>query len=655
MIVRVALPLPLAKTFSYAVPDRWSHCLAPYVRVRVPFHNKTGMGYIIGTEDGEARELKEIVEVIDPFPVIHHELIELCQWGARHYVTPMGLVLKCAIPPKFPFEKHITVKRRDPAVAVTDGTPLKKVLKTFDRGELFRLVQNGAIELCDKYAGEPFRQLEVSATGKEGEKPVFYQGGVTGRIGYYVDRIDEVLEGNGNVLFLLPDHQVAGHYFEKNLAERFPGKLFWYGSSVKESQSAEAFMRARACGGTIFLGNKSAVFLPVRDLSLIIVERYEEDEYRNEEGFRYNAVVLAMKRAAIEAVPVVIGSVAPTVDAWKDLREDRFKVVRGAMPRKYTTVTIQLEREIGPGVPVPQVLFDAIQERMNADGDIAVFTPRKDYGIRVHCLACKKPFKCPRCGAPLSFQKRKKSLICASCARRYDYNEVCSHCGGQLITFAYTGAEFLADEVGKAFPDGEVLLVTGDTVHDRLRERPLPDHCRGKRIIIGTQVLSKCYEMSATSILFIGWEELLRISGFRAEEKTFQIIGNLVDALNPEEIVFFNDVKRGFTGLSYLDTGQFYEKELIKREITGFPPYRRLFLIEFERTHEKTGEKMVAAIKNVFEEKGLGQSISGPFVSRRNKISWKMIAKDASDELVEVLIQVQKIGEMKVVADPIML
>ncbi len=375
-------------------------------------------------------------------------------------------------------------------------------------------------------------------TGRDGARRVaLFVGGVEERLSFYASLISEELSRGRNVLMLLPDYQAAGAFFFRCLSESFPGSVFWYGSSLPQKRKAEVYFRAGAEAGRLILGNKSCVFLPLRDNGLVIVERPEEDEYRNEEAFRFNAVRLAVRRAGIEGVRAVLGSAAPPLEALKRAADGMVDVVEGRAVESPPASSMRGDRNRSRQSYVPDAMIGAIREVLDQKGNVVVHALRRGYGANLFCIECGRTLLCPTCGAAtLNCNKERETLACSNCKALFPYEERCPNCGAGAVTFSEIGAEYLEARMKEAFPDRSVFRVTGET--DRARDVRLFESGAGS-VVVGTHVLSKLYGLRANLLILHGWEDLLRIGGYRAREKIFQTLTNLVDALRPQKLLLY--------------------------------------------------------------------------------------------------------------------
>ena len=327
MIVDVALPIPVAKTFSYSVPDRWKPFAKRFVRLKVPFNNKVHTGVITDIRDGDDTGLKEVNEIIDLFPVIDNTLIELSWWSSHYYVTPIGPVLKYVIPTTLNIVPYITIESKSDETSKMNGLTLKKAIHLVGRECLFRYHEKDLITLRDTLTNQIFSPIAEDKAEKETSDNVLFIGDVQNRLAYYTEAIAIALQKGTNVLMLLPDHFAAGNYFRKTFTEKFGDRVLWYGSETSAKSRMETFFHVRQQGGFLVLGNKSCIFLPMCKQALVIVERHEEDEYRNEEGFKFNAAFVAIKRASIAGIPVILGSACPSMEMYHYARINKFDII----------------------------------------------------------------------------------------------------------------------------------------------------------------------------------------------------------------------------------------------------------------------------------------------------------------------------------------
>ena len=649
MIAHVALPLPLRKTFSYTVPESWAPFAKPLARVIIPFGNRMLTGFILALEEGEDSTLKELADIIDIFPLIEGTSVQLCEWASQYYLAPIGVVLKYALPPKLQVVKYLSVKAKDEHVRNLDGLSVKAACALVGKWAVWDYHHQGLIQFYDSYTGLPFEPLGENHRPTEGYQPSLYIAGVEQRREEYLSVISEKLDQGQNVLLLLPDFHVVGDYFYRFLKGALGKRVFWHTSSQPKAQM-EAFFRARADKGCLILGNKSAVLLPVMNRGLIIVERPEEDEYRNEEAFRFHAVKLAIKSAELCRTPILLGSVSPPLEVMQLARDGLISLKKKQDLCLGRSVS-EVRTEGRARDQVPPELVQIIEKTIHNSETMAIYTPRKDYASRLYCLECKKPFLCPDCETPLTYHREGDKLVCSGCRQNFPYDETCAHCGGNLIQFSATGAEYVEERIAASLPIPQLLRITGESVR-RKDVRSLLQVARAPgTILIGTQILSRLYGLRVKRLVLMGQEEFLWIAGYRAHERVYQTFRNLVDALQPEE-VFVVVGKKSIIDVSPLvDEDRFYTEELARRRVAEFPPYTRLFLVEVRKMGE-VGERLVGEIVERLRQEGLDHRMIGPMRSKRGGVHWRMVLKGDEQLFARVFPWVYGLAGVRIEPDP---
>ncbi len=659
MIVQVALPITVEKRFSYSVPDRWQPYALPYSRVIVPFRNRNITGFITGTGKGETGGLKEIHEVYDIVPLLTDSLAGLCEWASLHYVTPLGMVLKYALPSSLNIEKHLVVRGGHNLPAGLEGMSLRKAYDMLGKNTVFNLFRQGSLSLQDTCADRPFQNINSGEGNGQGHvhggmTHNLFVGNVRDRLAYYMSRISDCLTKGRSVLMLLPDYYVIGDYFFRVFRKEFPEKVLWYGSRIQGKARMETYFSTRSDGGFLIMGNKSCTFLPVADSGLIIVERPEEDHYRNEEGFKFHGATLALRRARIEGIHLIYGTPSPSMEIARCMDEGMINVVSRPSSDIASYFEITLEKSPASYDPLPEDLVDIIREGVAKNERIAIYTPRKDFSSYIQCIECKTLFVCRHCNGILTYHKEKNLLVCGSCGRKEPYEEQCPQCGGCLIRFSRIGAEYLEECLVKLFPGHPVIKITGDTA----KKKAARIHAlSGKSpwILVGTQTMGSLYDLKVDTLILLGWEELSRISGYRASEKMFHVLHHMLDALSPETIYCFIEQKKRVGIRGFFDINSFQNDELSRRKNADFPPYTRLFLVEVEKRTESSGIKTVDTIREMLKSEGYTGPFTGPLYLKKDRHLWRIVLKGNEESLCSSLLRLYDFPDVRVEADPLYL
>jgi primosomal protein N' (replication factor Y) len=656
MIVQVALPLPINKTFSYRLPDYMIAAVKPLSRVKVPFGTRSLIGFVVAfDETGEGAEgLKAIEELIDPIPLMDRDCYRLCDWASRYYVAPIGLALRYALPPAISIERYCEARAENGSGLPWACSGLKKAYSLLGRKAVYELLSRKTIRLYDLFTDSP-----VGGDGMEDDRVGFTAslqiGTVRNRLEYYCSRISEELQQERNCLMLLPDRHGAGEFFYRILAKRFPGAVVWYGGQMGTKKRAATYFSARNRRGQIVLGNKSAVFLPLRALGLVIVERPEEDQYRNEDAFKFNAVQLALQRARIEGVPLLLGSISPPVEVMKLVEEGGIELRQGSILPVPVILSAMREKYKRQPTGLQPEILDVIGETLDRNGTVAVHTFKGAYASGLNCSACGQAIVCPRCGSfSVSFRKEENKLVCGTCKNSETYTEVCPSCGSSFIRFFDVGAEYLEISLRESFPEASVVRMAGE--RDQRPSRPKGSGSSEGRgtIVVGTHVLSKLYGFHADILVLHGWDGFIRsgAGGFRTQEKMFQTFRNLLDALEPQRLLLssFSGEPLGLS--SFLDLPSFYADELNKRKVAEFPPYERFFVVNILKRTEAAGSRVIKNIEELVTSKNLEHRMLGP-IEVKGRYAWRIVLKGNEETLSPLLSSLYRLPGVHIEADPL--
>lgn len=660
MIAKVALPLPIAKTFSYFVPEDKKPVIKPFQRVIVPFRYRSYLGFVIETMDTCEEGLKEISEIVDLYPLIDEPIKKLCLWASSYYITPIGLVFKYALPKYIRLEKNLLIEKREDCACEEliniKGNTLDRIISTIEPKKILEHIESEKIILCDRFTKQRFSpeynlNNNQNLKQKHNIEKVLFIGDIKKRIEYYICSIEEQLKNNKNVLMLLPDYDLSGKFFYEVLRERFGEKVFWYGSSIKQALRMETFFKARAETGNIIMGNKTCVFLPISNLSLIIVERHEEDSFRNEKEFKFNAWEVGIKRAEIENVSIIFGSIAPKIEIYHKVETKEFKVIEEGIPILTNSFEKRINKKIFFSNKIPEQLSEIIKERLINKKSVGVFLPRKHYSAQMQCITCGYTFVCLSCNSILNYKKKGNETICPNCQKHSHYKEICPQCKSTFIRFYQFGAEYIEEKIKERFGDIDIVLLTGDYILESIEK--FIDEKIDKKIIVGTYILSKLYRIYCDTLIFICPEDILNMAGYRAEEKLFQIVFNTVDALTPHEVYFFIDEKKDFKIERFKDYKGFYKDELEKRRLAEFPPFNNIYLIEIEKKSIKAGEKALKIIIDKIKASGLIKNMKGPLFEKRKRYKWKIIIKDNNENMKDFLFSLYDIQNISIEVNPL--
>jgi primosomal protein N' (replication factor Y) len=663
---QVALPLPLPQPFDYlpargAKPgDDPTGC-----RVRVPFGNRELVGVVTGTRPVEpVAALREVAAVLDPQPVFHGELLQSLRWLARYLHAPLGEVLATALPASLrrgeplpdthAWAWQLTEAGRTALPGLRAGKPrtfaealgdtardeetLETTLGGGWRGAARALAQRGLVERLAVPAhtlamaprapapdANPEQQAAIEAIqGARGGFAALLLDGVTGsgKTEVYLQAIAECLARGRQALVLVPEIGLT-----PQLLARFRARLgvpvHALHSGLGDGERARTWTAAWRGEARVVVGTRSAVFTPLPDAGLIVVDEEHDASYKQFDGIRYQARDFALVRAKALGVPIVLGSATPSLESLHNARQGRYvhlRLPRRAGEAKPPAVRVLDVRKRALEAGLSPDLLAAIRSALDAGGQVLVFRNRRGYAPVLLCHDCGWSAQCQRCDAPMTVHAHGRRLQCHHCGARRSAPPACPDCGGLALQPQGVGTERLEQVLGERFDDVPVLRVdSGSTRRRDALESLLAGLGDKPGILVGTQMLAKGHDLpNLTLVAVVGIDEGLFSADFRAGEKLAQLLIQvagragraqrrgevLLQTHHPDHPLLQLLVRGGYHA--------FADAELEQREAAGFPPYAHLALLRAEAKHADPPMQFLHAAKAALQDADARLELHGP-------------------------------------------
>ena len=463
----------------------------------------------------------------------------------------------------------------------------------------------------------------------------FLLHGVTGsgKTEIYLRLVADALALGRSALVLVPEITLT-HQMVSRLRARFDGRVAVLHSGLTRGERIAQWSQLREGAVPIAVGARSALFAPLRDVGVIVVDEEHDGAYKSDEGFRYHARSLAARRARAEGCPLVLGSATPAL-------ETRFAAERGALVR------LRMQ-ERASGRPLPAVaLVDLVRERANlprgarrslsptltralretlADGAQAIlFLNRRGFSSQIACVDCQDVTRCKHCDISLTYHAAARVLRCHYCDHQVRPPEKCAACGSDRLALLGTGTERIEEDVRVAFPDARIARLDRDTASRRgAVERVLAELRSGaKNVLIGTQMVAKGHDFPGVRLVGVLNADLgLHLPDFRAAERTFQLLtqvaGRAGRGSEPGRVVIqtFAPSHYAIAPATTHDYERFYAAELEHRQSLGYPPFGRLALVRVSAIDELAARDAAAALaetaRSASLEHGAGVEVLGP-------------------------------------------
>lgn len=628
-IVDVLAPVALDQCYSYRVPAGMA--AAPGDLVRVPLGPRETTAVVWGEAEprpGLDNRLKDIADVLD-FPPIADRHRRFIDWLANYTLAPRGMVLRMALragehlgPERErvgvrlagPRPQRMTPARMRVLSALADGMVRPKSEAAREAGVspgvIDGLVDEGTLEavvLPPETAADPpdpdFASIELSpaqaaaadalrATVRAGGFSASLIDGVTGsgKTDVYFEAVAETIRAGRQALILMPEIALTTAFLAR-FAARFGVRPAEWHSQVPQRRRARTWAAAANGEAKVIAGARSALFLPYSSLGLVVVDEEHDPAYKQEDGVRYHARDMAVVRARIEQVPIILSSATPSVETEVNARRGRYR--RLSLPERFggqrmTAIeAIDLTREGPPrGRYVAPRLAEAVKIALERGEQALLFLNRRGYAPLTLCRACGFRFQCPHCDAWLVEHRFRRQLACHHCGFATPRPPACPKCDA-VDTFVACGpgVERMEEEVAALFPDARALVLSSDLIAsvERMQEE-FAEIAEGRvDIVIGTQLVAKGHHFPKLNLVGIVDADMgLGQGDPRAAERTFQLLHQVAGRAGRE----------AGHGLGFLQTHQpehpvmraliagdramFYDAEIAARERFGYPPFGRL-------------------------------------------------------------------------------
>ena len=639
------MPLHVAQTFTYRLTSEQSAKAKPGARIKVPFGRKLITAYIVAIHDQlpvnlelAEEDLKDANSLVDLEPVCTPEILQLARWVADYYASPLGEVIKATLPPGInppPQGSFVKAKlRRFVRLQTTRDSGPKKTTDKQQR-VLDVLAQNGAMALQAllKEAGvgaatvsslEKKRLVEIydeavrrdplahapslpaedfTLTRAQSEVlqaikqqvdeqtySAFLLHGVTGsgKTEIYIRAMHAALERGRSAMMLVPEIALTP-VFSQRLRSHFGDQVAIFHSSLQRGERFDEWTRVRNGEARVVIGTRSAVFAPVQNLGLIVVDEEHESTYRQQESPYYNARDTAIVRAQKESATVVLGSATPSLESFHNARTGKYRLLtlperiaaRPMAPARIVDMRSVFVRHGKPRV-FSDELLDAIQRTHERGEQSIILLNRRGYSSFILCRSCGETIQCPNCDVTLTYHRSERIIICHYCNHRQAVPKVCPSCGKKYIYYVGEGTEQLEELLTQLFPALRVARIDRDTTaRRRVFEQSLADFSAGKiDTLVGTQMLAKGHDFpNVTLVGVVSVDAGLALPDFRSAERTFQLItqvaGRAGRGPRPGQVLIqtYHPYHYALRHACAQDYEGFYNEETHYRQNHSYPPF----------------------------------------------------------------------------------
>ena len=700
----------LNRTFDYNIPKELEELIMIGSTVIVPFGKSAegkgtnlAEGYVVGIKENTTYEVKDIVK-------IKHNLtekqIELAQWMAKRYFCNVSDCIKQMLTPGTKakdenknvqdktinavyLKKDIEEIEFDIEMQKIKSEKQKKVLQFLKDNEgvtvpeietytggtraiVKTLEKNGYVEIIEKkIERDPLASKKIEKTEnlkltleqqmafdeisekmdqEQYERFLIYGVTGSGKTEIYLQLIGKAMEQNKTSIILVPEISLTPQMIDRFISRFGKDEIAVLHSKLSLGERYDEWNRIKEGKAKIVIGARSAIFAPVQNLGLIIIDEEHDDSYKSEMSPRYSAKEIASYLGKQHNVPVVLGSATPDMTTYNDAingKKELLELTKRANNASLPDIEIvDLRHELASGnkTMVSQKLHDEIEENLKNKKQTILFLNRRGFATFIMCRDCGYTAKCKNCDITLTYHLKENKLKCHYCGYETKALTVCPECGGKNIRYFGTGTQKLEEQIKTMFPDATTIRMDIDTVTKKNSHEDILNSFKkdGIDILIGTQMVVKGHDFpNVTLVGVIAADSSLNIDDYRAHERTFQTLTQvagragrgkdkgrvIIQTYNPDAFCIQYSQKQ--------DYKLFYDTEIHLRKQLRYPPFCDIILIgvssksykELEETSNKIYESLKAKIHTEKLQILLYKPVPAPIDRIKNKFRWRIIVK----------------------------
>lgn len=701
MIIGVLVELSnknIDRVFDYSVPDCFLDKIKLGIRVKVPFGKMELEGFVVEVKDSSDIEVKDILDVIDDEAILNSELLEL---GKKMQEDTLSTLISCyqimlpkalkakngqVINKKFDtyyylnkdivcygklstsqekiinlcMEKEYVLRKELVDISLSSlNTLIKKNILLEKKLEHYRLSYNEKIEPKKELTNDQ-KSVVDEVLANTGYFP-YLLFGVTGsgKTEVYMELIEDALNKGKTSIVLVPEISLTPQMVLR-FQKRFGDNIAAIHSALSDGEKYDEWRRIVSGEAKIVIGARSAIFAPLNNIGMIIIDEEHSDSYKQDDSNpRYNAKDIALLRGKYHNCPVIMGSATPSLEVFARAKKGVFKLLE--LPNRINGKSLphinivdmneMISKTKGHFSPV---LLEAISARLLKNEQIILLLNRRGYSSFVTCKNCGYTFKCPNCDITLTYHKSSRTLRCHYCGYGTKVYDTCPECHEKSINDLGVGTEKVEEELNKLFPESKILRMDFDTTSRKGMHEKMIKAFKNHEydILLGTQIVSKGLDFdNVTLVGVINADTSLNIPDFRSSETTFSLLAQvagragrsdkegevIIQTFNPEHYAIQYTKKHDYLG--------FYNREMSIRRELKYPPYYYICYVKISGKDNKYIYEESLKITKLFHNKLINMIILGPspctIFKLNNIYRYGIILKYKKDEdLREVLNKV---------------
>lgn len=668
MIIGVLVELSnknIDKIFDYSVPDNLKDKIKVGIRVKVPFGKMELEGFVVEIKNSSDISVKDILDVVDDEVILNEELLEL---GKKIQEDTLSTLISCyqimlpkalkakngmVINKKFDtyyylnkdivcygklsasqdriinlcMEKEYVLRKELVDISLSSlNTLIKKNILLEKKLEHYRLSYNEKIEPKKELTEDQMKVVNEVLLNKVYCPYLLYGVTGSGKTEVYMELIEDALNRGKTSIVLVPEISLTPQMVLR-FQKRFGDNIAAIHSALSDGEKYDEWRRIVKGEAKIVIGARSAIFAPLKNIGMIIIDEEHSDSYKQDDSNpRYSAKDVALIRAKYHDCPLIMGSATPSLEAFARAKKGVFKLLE--LPNRINGKELPKINIIDMNEIIKKTkghfseeLLAAISLRLKKKEQVILLLNRRGYSSFVTCKNCGYTFKCPNCDITLTYHKSSRTLRCHYCGYGTKVYDTCPNCHEKSINDLGVGTEKIEEELGKLFPESRILRMDFDTTSRKGMHEKMITAFKNQEydILLGTQIVSKGLDFdNVTLVGVINADTSLNIPDFRSSETTFSLLAQvagragrstkegevIIQTFNPDHYAIQYTKKHDYLG--------FYNKEMFIRRELKYPPFYYICYLKISGKDSDYIYGEVNKIKKVLENKLENTIILGP-------------------------------------------
>jgi len=707
----------LNKTFDYNIPKEMESNISIGSRVLIPFGKSKRLeeGFVTNIKESTEYEVKDIAKI--ELQSLTTEKILLSKWMAKKYFSNVSECMNLMLKPgtttknfanrtkdktgifvslalekekiqeyilnnKIKSEKQIRIlnyliendKTMQPELIEKTETT-RAIIKTLEKNGLIKLqeekvirnpLKNKDIKPTNKLKfteeqEEAYTKVSNTIEKQEYKKYLLYGVTGSGKTEIYLQLIEKVISEGKSAIMLVPEISLTPQMINRFI-ERFGKEIIAVlHSKLSVGERYDSWERIENGEARIVIGARSAIFAPVCNLGIIIIDEEHDSSYKSEMAPRYNAKEVATQIAKYNNIPLLLGSATPDIVTFYKAQNEDIELLKLSKRANNSSLpnveVVDLKQELANGnrTMISVKLYKLIQENLKNKKQTILFLNRRGFSTFVMCRDCGYVAKCKNCNISLTYHKKEEKLKCHYCGYEEEIHKICPECGSKKIKYFGTGTQKLELEINKIFPTASTIRMDIDTVtkknsHEEILEKFNKDKID---ILIGTQMIVKGHHFPTVTLVgVVSADGSLNIDDYRASERTFDILVQVAGRAGRENlqgnviIQTYNPDNYSIQYAKKQNYDEFYNVEIKLRNQLRYPPFCDIIMFgisgEVEDKVSKTAEMLYKNLKEKIEKEEIIANVLKPLPAPidkiKNRYRWRIIIKaKVNDKLIDII------------------